>query len=131
MNEQTKKEKGNQFELHIARRLREIGLDSDAKRMKMSGAMEDFKADVITNLPVSFECKRHAKLSKQIMGFYYQATAGAKKKEMPVVVAKEDNGIAMAILSFEDLLQLMVYAKDGGWLQELAYSKSRQTRREK
>jgi hypothetical protein len=116
--------KGRDFELEIAKDLRESGLDPLAKRMPRSGAIETLDADILTQLPVNFELKNQKSWS--IHEWYAQALNAKKQNEIAVVVAKRHLDQSYAFLSWKDFVQLMIYAKSGGWTQELQYSKRRQ-----
>lgn len=116
--------KGRDFELSIAKDLRQSGLDKTATRMPRSGAVETLEEDIVTQLPIHIEAKNHAKWS--IHEWYEQALRGCKQLKIPVVVAKRANDQSYAFLSWNDFMQLMIYAKQGGWGAELVYSKRRQ-----
>ena len=121
----SKKAKGMRLETELAKRLRESGLDKGAYRMPASGALETLKADILTNLPVSFECKNQEKWS--VDKYMNQAKYGAKINEIPVVVmSKNFQKEPYALLELKDLIYLMQLAKEGGWLHELQYSKRTQ-----
>lgn len=108
----SKRAKGKDFERAIAQDLREAGLDPNARRMMMSGAMEDLKSDIITSLPIHIECKRQEKWD--IESYYQQALSGKKQHEIPIVVMKKSRKDAMALLSWKDLIWLMQMAKESG-----------------
>lgn len=116
--------KGRDFELEIAKSLRESGLDPLAKRMPRSGAIETLDGDILTQLPVNFELKNQKKWS--IHEWYEQALNAKKQNEIAVVVAKREFDQAYAFLSWNDFVQMMIFAKAGGWTHELSYSKRRQ-----
>lgn len=116
--------KGRDFELSIAKDLRSSGLDSKASRMPRSGSIETLEEDIITQLPIHIEAKNHAKWS--IHEWYEQALKGCKSLKIPIVVAKRERDQAYAFLSWKDFIYLMQCAREGGWGQELQYSKRRQ-----
>jgi hypothetical protein len=124
-NPNTRRAKGKDFERLVAQDLRESGLDKNARRMPCSGAMEDLKADIITNLPIHLECKRQEKWN--VDDFYQQAMQGKKQHEMPIVVMKKNRQDAMALLSWKDLVYLMQLAKETGFfVGEYGFSKRKQ-----
>lgn len=125
MTPRSKKQKGQRLEREVARRLRESGLDKFAQRMPMSGALETLKADIITSLPVNFECKNQETWNP--MEFMKQAKQGAKQNEFPVVVMSKNRLVEpLALLELKDLIYLMQLAREAGWTQELSYSKRKQ-----
>lgn len=121
MKARTKKQKGSGFELEIASSLRESGVDLDAKRMPLSGAMYGFESDVYTSLPISIECKRQE--TTKFMEWYRQACNEVSNAKIPVVVWRENNGQPFVFLKWNDMLEIMKFAKDGGWTQRLAFPK--------
>lgn len=120
MMPRTKRQKGNGFELEIAKSLRET-VDPDAKRMPLSGAMWGFESDIFTRLPISIECKRQEKTKFQ--EWYEQACNETSPSKIPVVVWRENNGQPFAFLKWNDLLEIMKWAKDGGWTDRLMFHK--------
>ena len=121
----TRRDKGKKFEIEIAKDLRESGLDKEARRMPCSGALEDLKADLITSLPIHFECKRVEKLN--LYDAYLQAESGRKQQEMAIVVHKKSHKPKMAYLKWSDLIQIMVLAKEsGGLLPQYGFQKRKQ-----
>lgn len=116
--------KGRDFELSIAKQIRESGLDKTAQRMARSGAIETLESDILTQLPLCLELKNREVWEP--VAFYNQACRGAKQHELPVVVMKKKQQTPLALLSWDDLIHLMLYAKEGGWTRELSYSKRRQ-----
>jgi len=108
----SKRAKGKDFERQVAQDLRDANLDPNARRMMMSGAMEDLKSDIITSLPIHIECKRQE--SWNVEKYYEQAISGKKQQEMAIVVMKKSRKEAMALLSWKDLVYLMQLAKESG-----------------
>lgn len=121
MKARTKKQKGSGFELEIAQSLRESGLDKEAKRMPLSGAMYGFESDVFTNLPISIECKRQE--TTKFKEWYTQAENEVSKSKIPVVVWRENNGVPFVFLKWSDLLEIMGWSVKGGWTARLAFPK--------
>ncbi len=116
--------KGKRLEYDLAKSLRESKLDTTAMRMARSGAIETLESDILTQLPILIEAKNQE--TWKPMEYYRQACNGAKTNEIPVVVMKKNNEKPLALLSWDDFIQIMIYAKAGGWTQELQYSKRRQ-----
>lgn len=125
MKPRSKKAKGSRLERNLAQKLRQSGLDSGASRMPLSGAFETLKSDILTNLPVSFECKNQETWSP--LPYMQQAKAGAKQNEIPVVVMSKNRlPEPLCLIELKDLIYLMQLAKEGGWIKELSYSKRKQ-----
>ena len=57
------KQKGNRLEREWADMIRGYGLDKNARRMVMSGAIEHLKSDIFTKLPFHFEVKNQEKIN--------------------------------------------------------------------
>lgn len=124
-NPHTRRQKGKAFERDIAKDLRESGLDKNARRMPMSGALDDLKADIITSLPIHIEAKRQEKWN--VDEFYSQSVKGKKQHEIPIVVMKKSRKEAMTLLSWKDFIWLLQLAKESGGLQgQYGYQKRKQ-----
>lgn len=121
---QSRVEKGRSLELDIAKDLRDHNLDPWAKRMPRSGAIEGLRSDIHTELPIRIECKFQETWKPE--QFYKQAVDSARSVEIPIVIMLKNEGIPLALLSWNDLIGLMQWAKTGGWLGELKFSKRRQ-----
>jgi Holliday junction resolvase len=96
------RDKGARFERECVNRAKEYNLE--ARRTAYSGAMEWEKGDVLitpTFAPETpawdFECKRRAKLPALI------AALGEHKG----LIIKQDRGETLAIVRFDDLLELL------------------------
>lgn len=116
--------KGKRLEYDIAKTLRDSKLDPTAQRMARSGAIETLESDILTQLPISLELKNQE--TWKPLEYYKQAQNGAKFHEIPIVVMKKNNEKPLALLAWTDLIQIMTFAKTGGWSHELLYSKRRQ-----
>jgi hypothetical protein len=127
MKPRTKRQKGNSFELEIAKSLRDAGLDKEGKRMPLSGAMYGFESDVFTRLPISIECKRQE--TTKFSEWYRQAESEVSSSKMPVVVWRENNGQPFAFLKWSSLLEIMAYALQGGWIDKLPFGKPKKYER--
>lgn len=110
----SRKEKGRRTEVEVAKRLHEV-LDVDARRMPLSGG-GTIKGDIYCPaLPVSFECKAQEKLN--FWESFQQAREQAGLGKMPILVADRNyEKDKLAVLRFEDLLTLMDFAIQGGWV---------------
>jgi len=120
------KAKGNRLEREWASLLRESGLDKTARRMPMSGAMEDLKADIITELPFNFECKNQETWKPE--AYMKQAIEGAKDHEIPVVVMKKNGSKPLIMMQASDWVWLCQLAKESSQLvSQYGFSKKKQT----
>lgn len=120
MQPQTKKKKGSEFELEIAKSIRDAELDKEARRMPLSGAIYGFESDIVTTLPISIECKRQETTKFQA---WYEQAARCSRSKIPVVAWRENSGLPFAFLKWDDLLTIMHYALKGGWTERLAFPK--------
>lgn len=84
-----KKEKGRRLELEIAKALRDSGLDKEAGRMPLSGAINGFKSDISTKLPLIIEAKNQETWSP--LAYMDQASRDAETTgKMPVVIMSKN-----------------------------------------
>lgn len=119
------KEKGRRLELEIAQTLRESGLDPDASRMPLSGAVDGFKSDIRTTLPISIEVKNQE--TWKPLEYYEQAEKGANSGLIPIVVMGKNGVEPFAFLKWSDMIYLMQLAKEAGnWVREFGFSKRKQ-----
>lgn len=116
----SKKEKGTRFEKETAKRLEEVLGDYgvQATRMVMSGAVDRFKGDIFTNLPVMFECKNQEKLKWWDAWRQARDTAVGSSK-MPMLVVSRNYEESLCLLRFEDMLMFMKLALQSGWCEGL------------
>lgn len=123
----SRKSKGRRLEVDWSKSLRESKLDAHARRSPMSGAMEDMKADIITDLPFNFECKNQETWKPE--AYMKQAIDGKKQHEMPVVVMSKNRMKEPYILMLaSDWLWLCQLAKESGQLvSQYGFSKKKQT----
>ena len=122
------KMKGRRLELQIAQDLRDAGLDPDARRMVLSGAIDGFKSDIKTSLPLAVEAKNQE--TWKPLEYWEQAKACAGDFDIPLVVMSKNRlPTPLAMLSWNDLIGLMQWAKRGGWVGEPKFSKKKQVRR--
>jgi hypothetical protein len=110
----SKKQKGSRLEREFAELLRGYGIDKQAKRMPLSGAFDDsrMKADIITDLPIHFECKNQENWSP--LEYWKQAneTCGAR---VPVVVMSRNRENIYVFLLASDFLTIIKSALVGGY----------------
>ena len=110
MKARSAKAKGSRLELEIAKRLRESGLDKNARKMVLSGAVDGFDSDVLTTLPVSIEAKNQE--TWKPLEYMEQAQASADKtNKMPVVVMSKNRlPEPLVMMRLVDWIQIMVRA---------------------
>lgn len=106
----SKKAKGKRLEVKIAQLIREYGLDPDAKRMPMSGAIPGFKTDVFTKIPFSLEAKNAEKV--KLWEWFNQARDQATIAKPPVLVISGNFRPILAVMNIETWLDLLKEIKD-------------------
>lgn len=106
----SKKQKGKALESWVASELRRTKADPDARPMPLSGALTFFKGDIRTSLPYSFECKNQE--TTKVWSWYEQAKADASGIEKPIVIFKRNYSQPMALLSAEDLINLIAEVQE-------------------
>ena len=85
----SKRAKGKRLEIFIAKELRRSGVDKEAKRMPLSGAVDGFKSDIYTKLPFIIEAKNQERWS--VHKYMEQAERDAKiQNKMPVVIMSKN-----------------------------------------
>lgn len=106
------KRKGSDFELKVAKLIRQSGLDKKAQRRPLSGSnkMVAGYADIISTLPFSFELKKQEKL--KIWEWWEQAESEANMNRPPVLVFSSNFRPVMCALKFEDFLQILKELRD-------------------
>ena len=105
----SKKAKGKRLEKYLAKRIREKGLDKDAKRMPMSGAIEGFKSDIFTHLPFTFEAKNQEKVA--LWEWWNQAKAQEAPYRPAVLVVGGNYRPALAVIDLETFLNMILEIK--------------------
>ena len=100
----TPKQKGNRLEYEIAKYYNRK-LDPYAKRMPMSGALQDFKADILKRHYDGWvdECKSREKIA--IYKWWEQAVCQANGKK-PVLFIKANHRPILAVISVEDYFDM-------------------------
>lgn len=128
-----KKQKGARLERFIAKEFRAAGLDKKASRMPLSGAVDGFKSDVATSLPLSIEAKNQERWAvDQYMQQAIDSTEHTNK--MPVVVmSKNRMPDPYIMMRFSDWIILLQRAFIENKLPittgKQAYSKSKQIKK--
>jgi len=127
MTPASRRAKGQRLERRFAKRLRASGLDTNAKRMPNSGAIEDLKSDIDTSLPFNLELKNQERWN--VHEYMEQAKAGCKQHELPVVVAsRNEMKEPFVIMLAKDWIWLCQLAKESGQLVgQYGFSKRSQT----
>ena len=127
-----KKEKGRKLELLIAKRLRLAGLDKNASRTPLSGAVTGFKSDITTTLPFAIEAKNQQTWSPA--KYMQQAEEAADQtNKMPVVVMSKnrqpDPYVMMKLSDWINILQrAFIENKTPVISGKMSYSKHQQTK---
>lgn len=116
-----KKAKGSGYERELARDLRNAGLDKKATRMPLSGGAFGLEGDIQTNLPIHIEAKRQE--TTKFMEWYRQSEGSASKVKIPIVVWRENKGQSFTFLKWNDFMEIMKFAVDGGWKARLPFHK--------
>lgn len=116
------KQKGSRLEREWAQLLRGFGLDKQAMRMPMSGAIRDdrFKADIHTDLPFHFELK-NAETWKPLE-YFRQAQSVCGSRTPAVVMSKNREEIYVLMLG-TDWLKLTQHALLAGYAGKPALPK--------
>ena len=121
MKARSAKAKGSGFERDIARELRRTGLDKNAQRMVLSGGAPGFVSDIKTDLPIHFECKRQEKT--KFREWFAQAEGDCSQIRIPVVVWRGSHDRPFVFFDFNDFLELLTYAVEGGYKGKLPFGK--------
>lgn len=120
----SKKAKGTRYEKEISARIEDVlgHYGVKAARTPMSGAIDRFKSDIFTNLPVAIECKNQEKLN--FRKAWRQAKGDASVNDIPMVItSRNSDPESIVIMDFEDLLFLMELALQAGWVDGLKSKK--------
>ena len=114
----SKKAKGTRLEKYVAKELETIlgAYGVRATRTPMSGAIDRFKGDIFTNLPVGIECKNSERWTP--LEWFKQAQRDTSSGNIPMLVMSRNNmKEPKAMLELNDLITLMDYAIQGGWFK--------------
>lgn len=111
------REKGKRLERAVAKLLRTKGLDpprgdyyKGAQRTPMSGAMSQWKGDILTDLPLHIECKNQERIT--FWKFWAQASEQCPLGQDPVLVISANNRPIVAVVDIDFLLNLLKTEKD-------------------
>lgn len=127
------KNKGRRLELEVAKALRDAGLDKNAGRMPLSGAMQGFKSDIHTILPMIIECKNQETWSP--LSYMDQASRDAEiTGKMPVVIMSKnrlpDPYVMMKMTDWIEIMQrAFIENKSPVLVGANSYSKKAQLRK--
>lgn len=128
MKAKSAKAKGIRLEARLAQKLRSMGIDKNAKRMPGSGAFKEFKSDIFSLLPISWECKNQE--TWKPLEYFKQAVKDARPMYTPVVVMSKNNEEDFVFLKLDDFLHFLALANETGELApELPFSKRKQVGR--
>ena len=105
-----RKAKGSRLERKVASLIRAKGLDSNCKRMPLSGGFSHLPGDIYTNLPYAFECKNTER--HRIWEEWAQAQSQASISEKPILVISGNHRPILAVLDISDLLNLLQIEQD-------------------
>jgi len=110
MKPKSAKQKGNRLEYEVAKYYNRK-LDKFAKRMPCSGAMDDFKGDILKSHWDGWkeECKSRAKMS--IYDFWDQ-TVRQCTTEKPVLFIKANNKPILAVIRIQDYFDMREELED-------------------
>ena|SRR3990167_10437532 len=106
------REKGRRLERMVAQMIEEAGLGK-AIRTPLSGG-GGIPGDVITQLPVFIEVKNQARWN---IPQWWDETVNRMPLggKTPLLIIGKEYSRPFVFLKFEDLLEIMSYAKTGGW----------------
>jgi hypothetical protein len=110
------KAKGSRLEREVARRIRQKGLDKDAKRMPLSGADSILKEDIFTHLPVSIECKNVEKVH------LWQWWQKIRDYTNPILCISGNHRPIVAVMDLDYWLNLEKYKQDFYALKKQAHA---------
>lgn len=102
--------KGKRLEAKIAKRIRQKGLDKDAKRMPRSGAMAHLPEDVLTKLPIHIEAKNRERV--QLWKWWEETTSRTFIGNDPVLVISGNHRPILAVVELDYLLDLLKDRQD-------------------
>jgi hypothetical protein len=107
-----KRIKGKRLEKKFAQLIRDFGLDDKAQRRAFSGAisMVRGRADVLTKLPFSFECKNQEKV--RLWEWWEQAESEATMSKPPVLVIGGNYRPIMCAMKAETFLDILKELKE-------------------
>lgn len=107
MKPRSAKAKGRKLEVEIAKAFRDAGLDKEASRMPLSGAMDGFKSDIHTSLPFIIEAKNQETWSPLTYMEQAQRDADLTGKMPVVIMSKNRLPQPMVMMKFEDWILIL------------------------
>lgn len=121
----SKKAKGKRLEKQTAKRIEDVlgGYGVNATPTPMSGAIDRFKSDIFTNLPVSIECKNQERWAP--LKWWKQCISDAKGKIPILVMSKNNMKNPKVMIEFEDLLFFLELSLQSGWSSNTRRTKRR------
>ena len=102
--------KGKRLERQIAKRIRQKGLDKDAKPMPRSGALSHLPEDILTNLPLHIEAKNREKV--RFWAWWEETTSRSYMSNDPVLVISGNHRPILAVVELDYLLDLLKDRQD-------------------
>ncbi len=105
----SKKAKGIKLEKKVAQRIREMGLDKEAKRMPASGSIYGWESDIFTHLPFKFEIKNQENV--RLWEFWEQAKAQESAYKPGILVVGGNFRSPLAIMDLDTFLNLLLEIK--------------------
>lgn len=116
MKPASRREKGKRFERKIAALLRTKGLDRRAQRTPMSGAMSQWKGDILTDLPIHIEAKCQETI--RFWEFVGQASEQCPMAHNWILAVTGNHRPMVAVVDLEYLLDLLKIEQE--YLEEIA-----------
>lgn len=110
MKASSRRQKGKRLELKIASLLRTKGLDKNARRTPMSGALPPWKGDVFTDLPIHIECKNQEKI--RFWEFVEQASSQCPMAHNWILAVSSNHRPIVAVVDMGWLLDLLVMEQE-------------------
>lgn len=106
------KNKGSLWERDFAKFLRESGIEENAQRQPLSGALSMLPGDIHSKM-FTYECKSYSKFAG--MKIIDQARRAATSTRPPVVALKTNNHLPIIIMDIDIWGEVMAYALKGGY----------------
>lgn len=98
------KQKGNRLEREVSK-FYQRKLDVDARRMPTSGALDNYKSDILKKIKDGWsdECKSRAKIA---VYEWWSQTVKQAKEDKPVLFIKANNKPILAVIRIEDYFDM-------------------------
>ena len=103
------KAKGTRAENEVVRLLNEAGIS--AKRQPMSGALKDYKGDVVLPDGDAFEVKNRESIAEYLWTWLAQGDA-------KYLVLRKNHHDPLVLLKFDDLIELLRIKQEYGQIRE-------------